>query len=271
MGMPPPGSDTWAYERQRLARRRRRERRRRRMLWLLTGVTTVVLLVIALMIKEMARLPTTARTAALSTSAKPSAHASAHASGRARSVRPTVAPSYPKVTDYTAGLSYRQFSSPWRHGCPSVLDTPMFNWSAGENAVAGHVDIGGSTIDWHANACSGQLQQQFSYSGPADLQTTATSLVGALDPAYYGGVQHNLTISGSSPTRVSGNQAWAVRFDVTYFNGASQGLTWTTESGAVVVVDRGPAHVPAVFYVSVPGDLSTSDVGTLINSLRLTS
>jgi hypothetical protein len=270
----PSGSDTWAYERQRLARRRRRERRRRRMLWLLTGVTTVVLLFIALMIRDMAKLPTTARTAALSASARPAVKSSAHASPRPRGharTGPAAAPSYPRVTDSASGLSYWQFSSPWRRGCPSALDTPVFSWSDGENAVAGQVVIGGSTIDWHANACSGQLQPQFNYSGPADLQTTATSLVGAVDPAYYAGIEHSLAITGSSAMQVSGNQAWAVRFVVTYSGGVSQGLTWTTESGAVVVVDRGQLHVPAVFYVSVPGDLDTSDVDTLISSLRLTS
>jgi hypothetical protein len=265
MGMP-PGSDTWAYELQRLTRRRRRDRWRRTMLWLLTVVTTAVLVFIALMIKEMARMPTTAKTAALSAPARPSSHPSA----RARAAPPKAAPSYPRVTDHASGLSYRRFSSPWRSGCPSVLETPAFNWTAGENAVAGHVLIGGSTVDWHANACSGQLQHQFAYSGPAGLQTTATSLVGSLDPSsYYGGIQHNLAISGSSSMQVSGNQAWTVSFQVTYFNGASQGLTWTTESGAMVVVDRGPSHGPAVFYVSVPGDLDTSDVDILISSLRV--
>jgi hypothetical protein len=147
----------------------------------------------------------------------------------------------------------------------------MFSWNAGENAVAGQVVINGSTIDWHANACSGQLQQQFAYSGPADLQTTATSLVNSLDPAYYSGIQHSLVISDSSSTQIGADQAWVVRFQVTYANGASQGLTWTTESAAVVVVDRGPQHVPSVFYVSVPGDLDPTEVDTLINSLQLTS
>jgi hypothetical protein len=244
------------------------------MLWLLTMVTTVVLVFIGLMIKEMAKLPTPARTAALSTSTHPSPHASFGAAlpRQARSPHPKPAPTvYPRLTDSASGLSYRRFSSPWHSGCPSILNTPMFSWSAGENAVAGQVTIGGSTIDWHANACSGQLQQQFAYSGPSDLETTATSLVGALDPAYYAGVQHNLMFTDSSPMTVSGNQAWAVRFEVTYINGASQGLTWTTESGAVVVVDRGPNHVPAVFYVSVPGNLNTSDVDTLLSSLQVTS
>jgi hypothetical protein len=145
----------------------------------------------------------------------------------------------------------------------------VFTWSAGENAVAGHVSIGGSIIDWHGNACSGQLQQQFAYSGPAYLEPTAMSLVSALDPAYYSGVQHYRTLEGSSAMQVSGHQAWVVRFLMNYLDGASQGLTWSSELGAVVVVDRGTGQAPAVFYVSVPGNLDTTDVGTLIGSLRL--
>jgi hypothetical protein len=146
----------------------------------------------------------------------------------------------------------------------------MFSWSAGENAVAGHVVVGGSTIEWHANACSGQLQQQFAYAGPADLETTAMSLISALDPAYYSGVQHSLTVQDSSPLLVSGNQAWVDRFSVSYPDGAGQGVTWSNELGAVVVVDRGPSRVPAVFYVSVPENLGTSAVGALIRSLWAT-
>ena len=175
------------------------------------------------------------------------------------------------MTDATSGLSYRLLASPWRQGCPSDLNTPMFNWSAGENTVAGHVSIGGSVIDWHGLACSGQLQQQFSYAGPADLEPTAMSLLGALDPAYYAGVPHSRTIEDSSAMQVSGHQAWIVKFSMTYPDGASQGLTWSSELGAVVVVDRGANQAPAVFYVSVPANLGTLNVTTLINSLRLSS
>jgi hypothetical protein len=162
-------------------------------------------------------------------------------------------------------------SSPWRRGCPSDLNTPMFNWSAGENAVAGQVNLGGSAIDWHGLACSGQLQQQFAYAGPADLEPTAMGLVTALDPAYYAGVQHSRTIEDSSAMQVSGHQAWIVKFLMNYPDGASQGLTWSSELGAVVVVDVGASQAPAVFYVSVPANLGTQNVATLINSLRVGS
>jgi hypothetical protein len=36
-----------------------------------------------------------------------------------------------------------------------------------------------------------------------------------------------------------------------------------------VVVDRGVGQVPAVFYASVPSNLGTSDVKSLVHSLRL--
>ncbi len=173
------------------------------------------------------------------------------------------------MTDSASGLSYPLFGSPWRRGCPPVLQTSGFSWTAGENAVAGQVLIGGSAVGWHANACSGQLQQQFAYAGPADLRATALSLVGALEPAYYAGIPHSLAISDSSPTLVSGHQAWMVWFEVTYSGGASQGLSWTSEPGALVVIDRGPAQIPSVFYVSVPGNLGTSDVATLLAALRV--
>ncbi len=242
------------------------------MLWLLTGVTTLVLLVIALWVKEISRIPTVARPAALSASARTVSHGTATRSARHR-VSPkrtsSHASSQPALTDTTSGLSYQLLSSPWQLGCPSDLNAPPFSWSAGENTVAGHVVLGGSTIDWHGLACSGQLQQQFAYGGPADLGPTAMSLADALDPAFYGGVQHSRTLVDNSAMQVSGHQAWIIRFLMNYPDGASQGLTWSSELGAVVVVDRGASQPPAVFYVSVPANLGTQNVATLIDSLRL--
>ena len=55
------------------------------------------------------------------------------------------------MTDSSSGLSYQLLSSPWRRGCPAALNMPMLSWSAGENAMAGHVIINGSAFDWHGN------------------------------------------------------------------------------------------------------------------------
>jgi hypothetical protein len=234
------------------------------MLWLLTVVTTGALVVIGLFVMKISKLPTVTRPTALALrhGTTPAAHrVSPHAN-------PSVI-TYPQVTDVTSGLSYRLLASPWRSGCPSDLITPMFNWSAGESSVAGQVTIGGSVIDWHGVACSGELQPQFSYAGPADLEATAMSLLGAIDPAYYSGVPHTRTIVKNSAMRLSGHQAWIVEFNMNYLNGASQGLTWSSELGAVVVADRGATQAPAVFYVSVPANLGTLNVAGLVLSLRL--
>jgi hypothetical protein len=271
MGMPSPGWDTLVREATIAARRRRRRRFQRRMLWLLTGATTAVLVVIGLFIQNISRVPAQTRPAALSASAhtvsRGAASKAAHRATPARHSKTAV--TYSTVTDVTSGLSYRRLGSPWRLGCPSNLNTPMFDWTAGENTVAGHVTIGGSVIDWHGLACSGRLQQQFAYAGPADLEPTAMGLVGALDPAYYSGVQHSRTIESSSATQVSGHLAWQVEFAMAYPDGASQGMTWSSEPGAVVVVDLGAGQAPAVFYVSVPASLGEAEVATLVGSLQI--
>ena len=240
------------------------------MLWLLTGATTAVLVVIALFVKDISRVPTVARPAALvSHGIAPKTSGAAHRTSPPRHHRTTV--TYPQVTDIASGLAYRLLASPWRQGCPADLNTPALDWTTGENTVAGHVSIGGSVIDWHGLACSGQLQQQFAYAGPADLEPTAMALVDALDPAYYAGVPHSRATEESSAMQVSGHRAWIVKFLMTYQNGASQGLTWASEPGAVVVVDRGAGQIPAVFYVSVPASLGAANLTTLIDSLRATT
>ncbi len=250
----------------------RRRRRARRMMWVLTVITTLALVVIAAMIRDIARVPAAARSAALSVPARAAASA---ARTRRAAPSPPVPASPPasarggQVTDSSSGLSYRLLSSPWRPGCPYALNTPMFSWSAGESAVAGRAFVAGSATDWYGTACSGPLQQQFEYAGAADLEPTAMGLADALDLAYYSGLPHYRTLEDSSGIQVSGHLAWVVTFLITYPGAASEGLAWTSEAGAVVVVDRGAGQAPAVFYVSVPSNLGTSAVGILIGSLRL--
>ena len=236
------------------------------MLWLLTGVTTVALLLIAGFVKEISRAPTVARPAALIAAA----HSTRHGTPGAASLQGrSAAGKVRDITDAASGLSYQLLSKPWRRGCLGILDTPMFSWTAGEHAVAGPALIGGTVFDWHGNACSGQLQQQFAYSGPADLEPVTMNVADAVDPAYYSGLAHYRSLESSSAMQVSGHQAWMVTFLMTYPDAASEGLAWTSEAGAVVVVDRGAGRAPAVFYASVPSNLGTSDVAALVSSLRL--
>ena len=238
------------------------------MLWLLTLVTTGVLLLIAGFVREISKTPTAARPAALTKTAHAARHATA--SPALRQKAPPTSRGR-EITDAYTGLSYQLLSSPWRRGCPGILDTPTFSWTAGEHAVAGRVNLGGTVFDWHGNACSGRLGQHFAYSGPNDLELVTVSVADVVGAAYYSGLAHDSTIYSSSSTLVSGHQAWLVTFLVTYPDAASEGLAWTSEAGAVVVVDRGAGPAPAVFYASVPSNLGIGDVATLVSSLRLSS
>src|SRR2546421_539753 len=210
MGTPSPGWDSLVRQASVTARRRRRRRFQRRMLWLLTVVTSAALAAIAVFIVHISKVPTAALSAAARTVSHGTASGTAHRAKPSR--HPPRAVTYPQVSDASTGLSYRMLGSPWRHGCPSDLNTSAFDWTAGENTVAGHVSLGGSVIDWHGLACSGQLQQQFPYGGLADLEQTAIRLVSALDPAYYAGVQHTRATEESSAIRVSGHRAWKIEF-----------------------------------------------------------
>ena len=73
-----------------------------------------------------------------------------------------------------------------------------------------------------------------------------------------------------SPLPIEIRSGWMVRFVMTYPDAARRRLAWTSEAGAVVVVDRGARRAPAVFYASVPNDLGRSEVSTLVSSLQLT-
>jgi hypothetical protein len=246
------------------------------MMWVFAGLTALVLAVIAVGIKDLSKLPTVARPAALSASVRPTQQAKPSVALRRTSLaspesKPSASTSgktssrVRKITDADSGLSYRQLSSPWRRGCLATLNTPMFSWSAGERAVA---EIA-SGIDWYGDACSGLLRQQFQYAGPADLQPVAMGVADAVDLAYYSAVQHYRTVEDSFAIHVSGHPAWEVTFVMTYPDAAGQGLAFSSETGAVVIVDRGVGQVPAVFYASVPSNLGASAVRSLVHSLRL--
>jgi hypothetical protein len=232
----------------------------------MTVLTVFALLVIAGFVKEISKTPTVAGPAALTAAGHTTRHTTASRS------RPKPSPSavaVQEVVDTSSGLSYSRLSVPWRQGCPSILNTTVFSWTAGESAVAGLANIGGTVIDWHGNACSGPLGQQFAYSGPTDLASVTMNVTNALEGSFYAGLQDYPTLESSSAIQVSGHPAWLITFLMTYPGATLEGLAWSTEAAAAVVVDRGPGQVPALFYVSVPDNLGTGTVDTLIASLRL--
>jgi hypothetical protein len=198
-------------------------------------VTLLALLATAWMVVRLGKQPSTARLSA-ATSSPPAA----------------------AVTDSATGLSFDLLPSPWRDGCP-MRDNPV-TWTSGEGAVAGHVAAGGHTLAWYANACSGLLPDKFRSS---DLAGEATRAATAIDTDRA--LRHHRTVTSSTAMRVGGQRAWVVQFDVSF---PGQHLPWSSEAGAVVVIDRGTGQAPAVFFASVPGNLGSASLRTLISSLR---
>ena len=244
-----------------------RAQRRRRM-WLASGLaagTVAALAVIALVVNNLARSPTPV---AVHSPTTPTAQTSTPSSATP-SPTPSVTLSHSVLADGQSGLSYTQLAAPWQPDCPSGLNNQAFTWTAGESAIAGQINGGQTT--WYGAACSGPLPQQYGYNGVADLENTATNLVNTFNGAYYGALQHNFQLEVSQPVQVSGHAGWEIKFGMTYPNAQAQGATWSDEQGAVVVADLGPGLAPAVFYVSIPGNLGGSNVDTLVSSLQLTA
>ena len=271
-----PGAPSRAPEGERSGYYRSRHRRRILLASGLAGGVAVALGVIALVVNSLGQsgqAPTAEQTAPapahVAASSAPSASPSAAASpSPTASASPTAPPgSLSTVTDATSGLTYGQLSAPWGPGCPAAGNGQAFSWTAGESAVAGQVNNGQTT--WYGVACSGSLPQQYGYNGTADLENVTVNLANTFNGTYYAALPHTTQTTESVPVSISGHPGWEVEFLVTYTN--PQGLAWTNEMGAVVVADPGTGAAPAVFYVSVPGNLNEDNVDTLVSSLQLTA
>ena len=267
-GAPVTEDDTPLLERGEAAGMLRRNRTR--LMWGLALGTALAMLITGVLVAVFGSSPAprTAPAAARHPSAASTLAPKATASPPA--TPPAVATTGTPVTDAASGLSYATLAAPWQAGCPASMNNGAFTWTAGESAVAGTVPAAGGT-PWYGSACSGLLGQQYAYTGVADLPQTAMNLTAAFDPVYFNGLPHVRATVQNNPLQVSGHPAWIVEFQMTYPTAASQGLAWQTQLGAVVVVDRGAGQPPAVLYVTVPDNLGTANMGTILASLQLSA
>jgi len=245
------------------------EAQRRRRLWLIGGIsggTAVAIAIIVIVANSMGGSPSTTAADQTQVTTPPSPTAVASPTVTA-SPTASATPPASVLSDGQSGLSYTQLGTPWQAGCPSGLSS-AFPWTAGESAVAGQVN-GGQTA-WYGEACSGPLPAQYNYTGPSDLENTATNVASTLGNAYYTALDHTSAPVLSQPVSVSGHAGWEIEYQLTYTNAAAQGATWTTEEGAVVVADTGTGNTPVVFFASVPNTLGATTVNSLVSSLQLT-
>ncbi|HEY2238406.1 MAG TPA: DUF2510 domain-containing protein [Streptosporangiaceae bacterium] len=242
-------------------------RNRVRLIWAVALGTAVAMLITGVLVGVLGSSPTP-RTGPAAAATRPAATHRATPTPSASDTPSTTATTGTPVSDAASGLSYALLAAPWQPGCPGTMNNAVFSWSAGENAVAGTVPAAGGS-PWYASACSGLLPQQYAYTGVQDLPQTAMNLVNAFDPAYFGALPHVRSTTENNPLQVSGHAGWIVEFGMTFQTAASQGLAWQSQLGAVVVVDRGTGQPPAVLYVTVPNNLGTANIGTILASMQL--
>jgi Protein of unknown function (DUF2510) len=242
-------------------------RNRSRLMWMVALGTAVAMLITGVLVGVFGS-STAPHSKPAAATRHPAATHSAAPSPSATNAPSTTATTGTPVADTASGLSYALLAAPWQPGCPGSLNSAVFAWSAGENAVAGTVPSAGNS-PWYASACSGLLPQQYAYTSTADLPQTAMNLVSAFDTAYFGSLPHVRATEENSPLQLSGHPGWLVEFQMTYQNAASQGLAWQTQMGAVEVVDRGTGQPPAVLYVTVPNNLGTANIGIILASMQL--
>lgn len=238
-----------------------------RLIWAVALGAAVAMLITGVLVGVLGSSPTP-KTGPAAAATRPAATHSATPTPSASDTPSTTATTGTPVSDAASGLSYALLAAPWQPGCPGTMNNAVFSWSAGENAVAGTVPAAGGS-PWYASACSGLLPQQYAYTGVQDLPQTAMNLVNAFDPAYFGALPHVRSTTENNPLQVSGHAGWIVEFGMTYQTAASQGLAWQSQLGAVVVVDRGTGQPPAVLYVTVPNNLGTANIGTILASMQL--
>ena len=238
-----------------------------RLIWAVALGTALAMLITGVLVGVLGSSPAP-KTGPGAAATRPAATHSAAPTPSASDTPSTTATTGTPVSDAASGLSYALLAAPWQPGCPGTMNNAVFSWSAGENAVAGTLPAAGGS-PWYASACSGLLPQQYAYTGVQDLPQTAMNLVNAFDPAYFGALPHVRSTTENNPLQVSGHAGWIVEFGMTYQTAASQGLAWQSQLGAVVVVDRGTGQPPAVLYVTVPNNLGTANIGTILASMQL--
>jgi hypothetical protein len=218
---------------------RRRQRRQRRRAWLMSVFSLITLAALVVVGGVVVRLDRTGRE-----TAAPAGLSTATARQQAD----------PMLTDSATGLSYMLLGSPWVNGCPRGLSTAEFRWTGGESALAGML---GNGSDWYANACSGPLPPQFRSDTAGQA---AWAVANAIKSVYYSQLRHWVSVPHSAAVRVGGRAGWLAEFLI-HYTGLPH-LAWSSELAAVVVTGN------TVFYVSVPDNLGTSTVATLLSSLR---
>ncbi|WP_283137681.1 DUF2510 domain-containing protein [Rhizohabitans arisaemae] len=174
-----------------------------------------------------------------------------------------------KIVDPQAGLSYTFLTDGWRIPNSDEVnsDNPQEQgWTAGFQKVS-HEGYKGQN-DWIGNAYSGPLARRISYGGPDDLKASARSLLSYFNRNYYP-EKHEAEGVEDKAIKVGGRDGWLVKAKLTFNEAKAKRWKWSTETLAIVVVDRGAGQRPGVLYISMPDNLGTANVDRILGSLAV--
>ncbi|WP_239077050.1 hypothetical protein [Actinocatenispora rupis] len=174
------------------------------------------------------------------------------------------APPGPRTSDRTAGISYKQFSSPFQ---PWHED-----WVGGQLKV--HYRVGQAFVteqyskgQYLASVLSGSVPATVNDGTILDLKCVGQQIVADVRESYYPQPNHMDKIEDKLTT-IGGLNAWVSIFRL-HFDDSKDGLKADNELVGVVTLDVGKPTA-AVLYVSIPGTHKQYDwvVKDAINSIR---
>ncbi|MFI7706432.1 DUF2510 domain-containing protein [Nonomuraea sp. NPDC049480] len=174
-----------------------------------------------------------------------------------------------RITDPQAGISY---SVPDDWTVPPAINPPsppptLQLWTGGVQAVSQANVIDGD--DWIGNVFSGVLNELYPYSGAASgMSETAKAVFMDFTTRYYA-LPHESKIVAEKAMKIGDRDAWVLQFELDFTKVSEEkNYKWKKENGAIVLMDRGSGERPAILYTSVPDNLGTDVVATVLGSLK---
>lgn len=196
---------------------------------------------------------------------------------------PTQQPQQPSVTSFpqpengriedpVSGLSYKFLGEPWKVSDPKVMNSPSDPtyplFTSAYAAVSQKAFNGQEGADWMGTVAAAQLPQMLPYRGVEDLEVVTTTLLSAYEPAFYS-IPHERQVIRNEAIKVGDRDAWIIEYKMDFSAEAKEKkYDFKTESGAFVLVDMGEGKRPSFFYVSIPDNLKSDQVGDVLDSLQ---
>ncbi|WP_062435212.1 DUF2510 domain-containing protein [Herbidospora daliensis] len=177
-----------------------------------------------------------------------------------------------RINDAVSGLSYKYLGQPWKVSDPKVMNAPSDPtyplFTSGYGAVSQPGFNGQEGVDWMGTVAAAQLPQMLPYRGVEDLEVVTTTLLSAYEPVFYS-LKHERQVLRNEAIKVGDRDAWIIEYKMDFSAVAKEKkYDFTTETGAFVLVDMGEGKRPSFFYVSIPDNLKSEQVGDVLDSLQ---